>query len=242
MIDLHCHILHDIDDGPSTAGEALRMAALAAADGVSDIVATPHFYRLSRPETFYHARDARLRELRLLLEREGIDLRLHPGAEVFVDDDIFYAGDLEPACINGSRYLLAEFGFGQLRAARFRQYLEEIFSRGLVPVIAHPERCLFLQRGRDLIDEAAESGALFQVSATSLAGWGYVEQEIALQLVTGNIATVLATDAHDAARRGTALATMCRGFPPEITEEAIHYMTRTAPAALLKNEVPPARD
>ncbi|MDR3313741.1 MAG: hypothetical protein LBS96_04705 [Oscillospiraceae bacterium] len=244
MIDLHCHILPGMDDGAADTEESLGMASLAAEQGVAAICATPHLLpgEQMRPQTFFSVRDERLQQLQAALQRREIAVTLHPGAEVYVNDDIFYAGDLRPAALGGSRFLLVEFGTGMLPAARLRQYLEEIRNRGLTPVIAHAERYRFFQRNEDLLYEISEEGTLIQVNADSVAGYAETaECRLAYRLVREGVAHLLATDAHGIRHRIPAMATLIRRFPPGISTDTIRYLTETAPQAMLKNKWPPPR-
>ncbi len=242
MIDLHCHILPGIDDGPEGSEESIDMAGLAAEQGITDICATPHFLPEQQlaPSPFYRTRDEKLKRLQSSLERRHIPIRLHAGAEVYVDDNIFYAGDLRPAALGGSRFLLVEFGGAMLSPARLRQYLEAVRDQGLVPVIAHAERYRFFQRDEELLIEISEEGTLIQVNAESVAGYAPApECHLAFRLVQKGQARLLATDAHGIRHRVPALASLIRRFPPGIRPETIYYLCETAPKAVLEDKGPP---
>lgn len=243
MLDLHCHILHHIDDGPDTMYESLRLCETAAENGIEGAATTSHLYSCLEVSDFLPRRNDRISRLREELERERLPLRLYPGAEVFVDDDISHARDLEKVTLNNSRYLLVEFEFHGLSARRLLYYIDVIYKMGLTPVVAHPERYSYLQQDHALTDYLVQRGVVFQVNADSLAGQtGFEEFDLAYRLVRHNAASVIATDAHSHLGRSNDLLRMVRSFPPDIPRESLDYMLYKAPMAILSDELlPPIR-
>ncbi|MBQ5824730.1 MAG: capsular biosynthesis protein, partial [Clostridia bacterium] len=146
MFDLHCHILHDIDDGARSLEESVHLCRLAVQNSIQTAVLTPHLVRPEHVDDVIELRDRRIEELRNALAKENIPLELVPGAEVFVNDDIFYAPSLDAATLGGTRYMLIEFDFNGLNINRIIKYVEEIKARGYYPIIAHPERYRFIQQ------------------------------------------------------------------------------------------------
>lgn len=180
MIDIHCHILNEIDDGARDLETAIRMCRMAEMNGIKHIVATPHTNTVDNINRFIEVRDDRLENLRKHIAQRGIDVKLYPGAEVFVDDDIFFANDLKRLTINSSRYILIEFNFRNLKIRKIYDYLNEIIDAGLVPIIAHPERYEFFQFDYDAVNSLAKNGVIFQINASSLASLdGLQEFELA---------------------------------------------------------------
>ena len=144
MIDLHCHVLPGLDDGPANMPDALAMAQAALAAGTTTLVATPHIdhtWRV-RPEAISQRAEA----LREALQREGIALELHTGAEIALSR----LADLSPAQLAQLRlgegpYLLLECPLDQT-AGDFDELLLRIHSRERSIVLAHPERSPLLQQ------------------------------------------------------------------------------------------------
>jgi len=203
-IDLHCHLLPGIDDGPPSMADALALARAQRAVGVGTVVATPHV-----GPVFPHNRAASIAddvaELRAELARANVALEVLPGAEIAAaglpDLD---ADELRGLSLGGAGSILLEApltgDFPIERAAG------ELFDAGLGVVLAHPERCeLFLRapaRLRALVDE----GALTQVTAGSLAGvFGRTARAAARQWAADGLVHNVASDAHDLRRRGPGL-------------------------------------
>ena len=237
MIDLHAHILFDIDDGPETLYESMRLCEMGVEYGIDRIAATSHMYQPDEIASFVLRRNERILRLREEIDKRGLELRLYPGAEVFVDDSIYTAKHLDKVTLNNSRYLLVEFDFHDVSARRLIRYLDTIFEMGLVPIVAHPERYSYLQADFGLIDFLVQRGVLFQVNADSLAGLtGFEEFDLAYRLVRHNAASIIATDAHSHLGRSNDLLRMIRSFPPDISRESLDYMLYTAPFHVLSDK------
>ncbi len=236
MIDIHCHILPEIDDGARDLETAIRMCHMAEINGIKHIVATPHTNTVDNIDHFVRLRDERLHTLRENIEKRGIDVKLYPGAEVFVDDDIFFANDLKRLTINGSKYILIEFNFRNVHIRKIYDYLNEIINMDLVPIIAHPERYEFFQFDYDAVNSLAKNGVIFQINATSLASLdGLQEFELAYSMAYNGLASFIGTDAHSLSYRANNLSEMMRYFPPDISQMNMQMMVHDAGKAVLTN-------
>ncbi len=237
MTDIHCHILHGIDDGPRDIDTALKLCMMAMENGIDTIVATPHLTTLGELDAFIDFRDKRLEELRHEINRREMLIEIYAGAEVFASEDFFYPLPMEKATINGSRYILVEFEFMGLSFSNVLRYIEEILRRDLVPIIAHPERYSFLQAQYDRVNFLMDMGALFQVNAGSLACMGNREEfELAYEMLLKNAASFIGSDAHSLRNRPNAMLKMIRSFPPNISRKSLDKMLNLNPQAVIKNE------
>ncbi|MEE1066229.1 MAG: CpsB/CapC family capsule biosynthesis tyrosine phosphatase [Acutalibacteraceae bacterium] len=240
MIDIHCHILNEIDDGARDLETAIRMCRMAEMNGIKHIVATPHTNTVDNINRFIEVRDDRLENLRKHIAQRGIDVKLYPGAEVFVDDDIFFANDLKRLTINSSRYILIEFNFRNLKIRKIYDYLNEIIDAGLVPIIAHPERYEFFQFDYDAVNSLAKNGVIFQINASSLASLdGLQEFELAYSMAYNGLASFIGTDAHSLTHRANNLSEMMRYFPPDISHYNMQMMVHDAAKAVLTDSAVP---
>ncbi len=237
MIDLHSHILHDMDDGAKSLQESVRLCSLGRLNHIKKIVATPHFNALGNIENFIAQRDERIATLENEIEKNRINIQLYKGAEVFVDDDIFFSNNLKRLTINNSKYLLIEFSFYGLRIRHVADYLKEIFSMGVIPIIAHPERYEFFQNDYDAINEFASRGVLFQLNAGSLASRdGREEFELAYEMAYKGVASFISTDAHSLQHRPNDIAAMLQQFPQDINPEHMNRMLVTNPQIVLNDD------
>lgn len=207
MIDLHCHILPGLDDGPPTMDVALEMCRIAAADGVRTIVATPHMlngmYEVT-PEAVFRG----VGDLSRALSEKGIRLDILPGSDVHVHAELpamVERGEVLTVAGRG-RHLMVELPQdvfpGELKDLLFRIQL-----KGITPLISHPERNVAIQQNPALLSDLIEGGSLTQITAGSLAGsFGAHVQKCALRLLQLNMIHVVASDAHNTARRSPRLS------------------------------------
>ncbi|GLQ30290.1 tyrosine-protein phosphatase [Litoribrevibacter albus] len=204
MIDLHCHLLPGIDDGPSTLKEALELASQMAKGGVTHAVVTPHihFGRWNNtPEIIQKA----LASLQSGIRDQNIPLTLSYSAEVRIDVDILSAiskGNIPfLGEFNGKNVLLLELPHENIPLGT-EQIIQWLLKQNIIPMIAHPERNKDVIRRYEKLAPLVELGCLFQVTAGSLVGqFGRAAQEIAERMLLAGLVTILASDAHDTKRR-----------------------------------------
>lgn len=234
MVDLHSHILPNIDDGARSMKESIAMCRMAVANNITKVVCTSHFMPGTKIDDFIISRDTQLAALRGRLADENIPLELIPGAEIYVSDEIFYLSNVEKLHIGKTKYVLVEFDFVGLTGARMLRYIEEIRKSGVEVIVAHPERYKYIQNDYNIINMLRENGVLFQVNAGSLLGlFGKREFKLAKELCATNSAFFLASDAHSTGTRNNALLEMFPGFARTVSPEQVGWMLDQAPEMLL---------
>jgi protein-tyrosine phosphatase len=235
VIDLHCHVLPGIDDGPATMDAALALARAAAAGGTRVLVATPHVNWRYRNEPQAIAGlvaelNARLAQAEIATA-EGVALEVRPGAEIALTQ---IAG-IDPAQLaglglGGGRWLLVEPPFTPV-ATNIDGLLLELRRAGHSVVLAHPERCPAFQRNPTMLRELVDAGILTSVTAGSFGGqFGSEARRLALSLAREALLHNVASDAHDDTKRPPQIAAELAqaGLAP-LTE----WLTETVPAAIL---------
>lgn len=208
MIDLHNHLLPGIDDGAPDVEASLELARMAVVEGITHMVCTPHIHP-GRYDNTPQSIAAALQQFREALASAGIELQVAAAAEVrfglelmtgIAEDRIPFLGQWE-----GSKVMLLEFPHGEIPfgAERLTQWLKD---RGVLPMIAHPERNKGIMRQPSRLRPFLEQGCLLQVTASSLTGhFGEQAAEIATDLLLQGHVTILATDAHNRDRRPPCL-------------------------------------
>ena len=238
MTDLHCHILHDIDDGPGSLNESLELCRIASCNQIERIVTTPHVAEFSMIENFLRKREERLGELRRALIQLDMKLELYPGAEVLINDEIFRTDRLSLLAINHSRYLLVEFPHTGLSTNKLKNYIAEIENRRLIPILAHPERYTYFQHDYEILNILLQNGALAQVNASSLCMPGNrAEHRLAGELVRQRAASFLATDAHSVQFRPNNLLEMLSRLALNIDFDYLDAMVNINPNHVLQDKV-----
>lgn len=225
MIDFHTHILPGIDDGSRSPSMTEAMLREEASQGVSLVVATPHFYpdRMS-VDGFLSRREKALAAARLVCSQADVPLpELVCGAEVYYFRGAGRAEMIPRLCIGSTRTLLLEMPFEQWEASLLDD-LRDLLSRGLRVVLAHVERYEAFQRSRDVWDRVMALPVLKQINAGSflkapglsglLAG-GRV-RSFSLKFLREHPETLLGTDCHNLSGRRPNLAPAAEVVGPDL--------------------------
>lgn len=204
MIDVHCHLLPGIDDGPVDLAESLNLCRLMVNNGISHAVATPHIHA-GRWENDQNSIAHAHKILQQALEIHAIPLQLAMAAEVRIGAEILpmLAARIIPMLGQWQRnnitqqVLLLELPHNQLPPGT-EKLVAWLLARNILPMIAHPERNKDFQRQPKKLQPFIEMGCLLQVTASSVVGgFGEAAQQLAANLLERNAVTVIATDAHN---------------------------------------------
>ena len=230
MIDIHAHILPYVDDGAEDLADAILMAELAVESGVHTIIATPHSNIPGVQENFRS--DWLLQQFEKLqneLDARKIPLKIRTGMEIFATDDVaekIRQHWLLP--LNQSDHYLIEFDF-YMGSQRITHILESVCELGVVPVIAHPERYISVQRRPQVVWDWIDMGCQLQMNRGSIFGsFGKSTYRAAEELMENDCITYIASDAHSPYRRTTFMQDIWDMLKEE-------YSLKTAERILMEN-------
>lgn len=196
MKDLHTHILHKVDDGPSLLEESLEILNKAYLNGVTDIVLTPHYINNSKYMVNNKEKKELVEELKTWLEVSNININLYLGNEVYIDDKV-PSFIKEVSTINNSRYLLIELSL-QEKTNNILSYIAKLKKKQITPIIAHPERYLAYYKDYDFFKELLKLGCLFQGNIGSLYGKYGIKSKIMIKyMLKNNMIHLMASDIHN---------------------------------------------
>jgi protein-tyrosine phosphatase len=238
MIDLHCHLLPGIDDGPKTIDMSLEMARLAAADGITTIACTPHIlpgvYNNTGPGIL-----TAIADLQEALNQALIQIRLVAGADVHVAPDL--AAQLQDGralTLNKSRYFLLEPPQHVLPPG-LADYIFGLQVAGYVPIITHPERLSWVENHYDLVKRLVDTGSLMQLTAGALTGrFGRRPRHLAERMLDDGLCHVVASDGHNTDRRRPCLSEARELLARRLGEEEATKLVLTRPRAILDDVAP----
>lgn len=206
MIDLHLHILPGIDDGSSSLEESVRMAKRLSELGFKGAFCTSH-YIADSPQAADNQTKNRLREkLQAELDKAGIKLKLLPGNEIYIDPKMVdYLTKGKASCLGGElsskkkhQHVLFELPF-YAEVSYLRDIIFELKAKGLVPILAHPERYLFVQKNKEVVFELKKLGVKLQSNYGSIVGqYGGKAKKIMKFLLKNRLVSYLGTDIHRA--------------------------------------------
>lgn len=238
MIDIHSHILPELDDGAQSLEDSLAMARMAVDSGVTAMAATPHCAD-DRSREVYRA----WRLLRQALKEAGIPLRLYLGMEIFgTRDTARLLREERLFTLNGSRYPLIEFSFHS-SGEEETWILRSVCKAGFTPIVAHPERYAYVQQDPEIANRWRRMGCLLQVNRGSLLGrFGGSAQEMAAELVERGFAAAVATDAHSSRVRTPWMEDVRQLLTREISPLCARTLLQDNPRRILKNEMIPSAE
>jgi protein-tyrosine phosphatase len=196
FVDIHCHLLPGLDDGADDLVASLAMAQMAAIDGISTIVATPHqlgSFGRNRGDDIRH----RAAQLQGELDRAGIPLAVLPGADVRIEPGLVEALEADEVLTVGDhrRHVLLELPHELYFPVA--PVLANLRRAGIVGILTHPERNAGLLRQRELLGPLVDAGCLMQVTASSFNGsFGPHCQQLAEWMLSEGFVHFVATDAH----------------------------------------------
>ena len=233
MIDIHCHILPGLDDGPSTMDKAVAMALAAVSSGTTRIVATPHF-KNGVFEVGPEMVKASIAVFTGVLEEKKIALKVLPGAEIRISPDTcshLDQGELLP--LGASRYYLFELPDIFIKDGII-MVLRQLRQREVIPVIAHPERNRTIQRHPEMIPEFIFENALFQITGKSMTGGdGKHCFKIARDMVKEGLAHFVASDGHSLRRRPPCLDDAVKAVEKIGGKKAVRAIFEENPAKIV---------
>jgi len=239
LIDLHCHILPNIDDGSQSLSQSLAMARLAVKDGIHSIVATPHtlngVYTNPAEEVTIHVDN-----LQKVFSKNNIQLQLYPGAEIQLCPDMLERINSGEACTinNSKKYLLLELP-SQTIPKGIRDEIFTLKLNGITPIITHPERNSIIQHDPDILYELVNRGALVQITAMSITGdfGDFVKKTVEIMLKQ-RLVHVIASDAHSHDNRPPLLSHAVEIAAKILgSSEEAKYMVSDTPSAILSGDI-----
>ncbi len=237
MIDLHCHLLPGIDDGPKSIEESLAMARHAANAGISNIVATPHITpgrydnSLASIKPVFDNLKATIKEQEIPLEISfAAEIRFDPVIIDMVNDDILpVLGEYE-----GERLILLEFPHSHIPPGS-EDLIKWLADRGVRVLIAHPERNGSVLANIEKITPLVKLGCLLQVTAGALTGvFKEGPRECAVELLRRGWVSIIASDAHNIHARCPELEPARQEAAKIVGEEKATDMVISCPASIAK--------
>ena len=236
MIDLHCHLLPGIDDGPETLDEAIALAAHAVKSGITYAVVTPHVH-VGRYENDLPSIRRDLAAFQSELDRRNIPLQLGLGGEIRIGPEIIdmvaqarvpFLGERD-----GYRIMLLEFPHGHVPVGSDK-FAAWMLKNRIRPLIAHPERNRQIMDDVNKLTPFVTMGCMLQLTAGSVEGrFGEHARERAMDLLARGWVSVLASDAHNLEHRPPELEPGRKAAAQIVGEEQSWKLVRETPLSIL---------
>ncbi len=236
MVDIHSHILPEVDDGPKSWDMSVAMCRAAAADGITHMVATPH-----ANDRYHYDREYLAGLVAHLQELIGDAPKLILGCDFHLSYDNLRDAVANPTryVIEGTRYLLVEFSNYSIPQQTSDSFFK-LGDCGITAIITHPERNPILRETPQRVLEWAEQGCVVQMTGSALTGfWGERTRRAALWLLEHQAVHVLATDAHDTEKRVPILSSARNAAAQICGEEIADALVEANPRAVIANQTLP---
>ena len=232
LIDIHCHILPKVDDGPDSVEESLKILKDMRRQGIKHVIVTPHY----RPEMFEPSMKRVIysyRHLRDIAYDMGVSMSL--GCEYYRNEQIIdHMDNRKRPSMAGSRYVLIEFSMNDLFPT-IRNYVYELITHGYQPIIAHVERYFCCQK-MEKIQELKDMGALIQVNAGSVLGEeGWKLKKFCLELMKKDLIDFIASDTHNTSDRKLNLKKCASYVTKKMGKQYAERIFFNNPLNILKN-------
>lgn len=236
MIDVHSHILPNIDDGSRSIEETFNLIKEAKEVGFEGIVCTSHYmenyYETNRPE-----REVWINAIHENLENKNIDMNLYLGNEIYMSDNIIeLLEDGKATTMNDTSYVLFEL---PMNAEPMNLYdmVYEMQQYKIVPILAHPERYSFVQTDPELIYDLIDKGVLMQANYGSIIGqYGKKAQMIVQKFLENNMIHMLGTDVHRQNTIYPKIPEIILELKSLIGEEKVKELTTINPELVINNK------
>ena len=233
MVDIHAHILPEVDDGPKTWDVSVAMCRAAAADGITHMVATPH-----ANDRYHYDREYLERLVAHLQQLLGDTPKIMLGCDFHLSYENLQEAFANPSpyVIGNTHYLLVEFSNYSVPQNTTDSFLK-LGDRGITPVITHPERNPILRESLQRVVDWAEQGCVIQMTGSALTGfWGDRTRHAAEWLLERQCVHVLATDTHDLEKRVPILSTARDAAAEIVGEEVADALVTDNPRAIVNDQ------
>lgn len=236
MIDVHTHILPNIDDGARSIENTISMLQEAKQAGFTDILFTPH-YMENTYENDINEITKRVEVVEEATKRYGININLHFGNEVYLTPDIhkkIINGQVQT--LNKSQYVLVELPMHtKILYAEFE--FERLIEKGFIPIMAHPERYSYVQDNIKYLEPFYKRGVLLQCNYASLIGhYGAEAKKTIKKLLKMDVVTFMASDVHRPQSIYTNMDKILKKLQKYTTEEQFERITEINAKKYLLNK------
>ncbi len=220
MIDIHTHILPYVDDGSPDLKTSIELIEYEISQGVTDIFVTPHYYRFREFISSYQENVKIFEELLEEVRKLGLSIHLYLGNEIYYDENTMSRLDTkEIVPLANTKNVLVEFSMFRDRGD-IPDAINNLTAKGYVPIIAHPERYLYIT-DMDDYRKMRKMGAKLQINASSLLGdYGNKIKKFVLTLIKNDLVDFVASDIHDFRIKGLSEAyqVVAKKFSEEVAE------------------------
>ena len=197
MIDIHSHLIFDVDDGSRSLEESINILSMMYEAGVTDMIITPHYIIDSKYMSSKDINEDKLKKIKEELNKRNINMNLSLGNEIFMDNKIFeYLKNNKVSTLNNTKYILVELPMSGIYEG-YQDILYSLVHKGYKVILAHPERYISFQKDFNKVYEVLELGVLLQSNYGSILGdYGLGSKRMIKRLMKEKLITYFSSDIH----------------------------------------------
>jgi len=207
MIDFHNHVLPNVDDGPKSIEESISMIKCAVKQGITDVVQTVHYQhpKMDGKNINYEHLKKKTFNLQSIINEHKLDIKIHLSAEVFYLPNLIDIMNENFFTFNKKKFMLIEFS-STIFPQNYKVEIYKIQNKGVVPIIAHPERYRFVKNNLNEINDWLTKDYILQLDAGSVLGFfGKITQKISYEIIENYGIHLIGSDAHNNKKRNFCL-------------------------------------
>ncbi len=234
MVDIHCHLLNEVDDGAQSLNESIHGLKAAQKAGFTDVILTPHYIEGYYDNTLNLIKE-KIETLRYEARKQGLYIDIHHGNEIYMCDNIEnLLLNRQVASLAYSRFVLFELPMN-VKSFTANTIISRLRQRGFVPIVAHPERYSYVQENYKELETIIRAGAMVQCNYGSIIGqYGVNAQKAIIYFLKNSMIDMMGSDVH---RRGHVYEKMpiiLKKLRKYISEEEIKEITQISPRRILE--------
>lgn len=238
MIDVHSHLIPHIDDGVKSFEEAKNTLKKLENLGFEKVIITPHYIRGTSYNKNNLEKYQLLLKLKEIIKQENINIELYLGNEIFLDENILNDLKNGNSCsLNSSKYVLIEIPRND-KILQLDEIIFELKNKGLVPIMAHPERYMVVKQNYEILDNWINQGIILQINYESILGkYGKEAEKLVKYILKNNKASLIGSDIHhEDSMFFKNFMKSKKKIVKLIGENKFLELTETNPTKLLNNE------
>lgn len=199
MIDIHTHILYNIDDGSGNIKESIDLVQTEIDNNVDKIVFTPHFNPYSDSlDSYIETRAERYKNLCEYFSDKNIEMYI--GSEVFYSQLIYYYSTLKEFCFSNKKYILMEFPAMQKFDNEFFKLFYRLIEKfDIIPIIAHIEYYNYIKKHYKVLYRFIELNCVIQVNADNFIN--NIKNRFYEKIFNNQLVDIIASDCHNMIKR-----------------------------------------
>lgn len=236
MIDIHSHLIPNVDDGSKSIEETVKLLKEAKNAGFTDVILTPHYM-----QGYYQAESEIIKvwtsQLQNVLRNENIDINLYSGNEVYITEDLLgIVNENRVNTLANSRYLLLELPFNS-NIKYLEQVIFNLKNINIIPIIAHPERYTYIQDNIQEAENLVKQGCLLQCNYGSVIGnYGRKAEKTIKKLLKKDLVHFLGSDCHKPNTIYKDMKDIIKKLRKMISDEQMRNITVKNPKVVLENK------